>query len=306
VSFDPSGKQRWVQHTDGQMGQLVLDGSGNVYVIGSGGGGPFREWVIIKYTTGGQVVWERHHQGTADEDSLVTDIQLDPAGNPIVLGTTNNSPSLSNNVTTVKFDPQGNTLWVQDFNAIPQVGQRPQGLAVDGSGSVYITGTTIPPEGPFTPFTVKYDTNGNPKFVLLGDGVGGTAVAIDAAGDVLLSGVHLVRGLPDVVTASKLHADGTMVFVTRIGAAGKILPDSAGNIFVAATIVDTGEPDYFITKLDPSGKEIFHFRFQPGADVDDAAIDPFGSLIVTGSGDFIGNLDIFTLKFPKNFTALVR
>jgi hypothetical protein len=180
--------------------------------------------------------------------------------------------------------------------------QIPFGLAVDAAGSVYATGATNPPEGDSIPFTVKYDVIGNRKFVLTGSGAGGASVAIDPSGDILLAGVKVVQGLPPSTVASKFHANGVKVWATRLATGQKIVSDAAGNVFVAGSIVNddptnAGPSDYFITKLSPSGAIVFQFRYSPGDDVSDAAVDVFGNLLVTGSGlNAQFDHEIFTLR----------
>jgi len=220
VSFTSSGVQRWADRFGGGAGNpiaLAIDESGNIYAAGnrghggSDGVGPVLEWIIVKYSNSGQVLWEQHHTGNASLDSRVKDIQLDSAGNPIVFGTTSNSPTtLTNNLTVVKFNPQGDTLWARNF-AVPNNSLVPGGLAIDGGGNVYATSITDPPEGSDIPFTVKYDPNGVRKFVLHGNGAGGSSVAIDPAGDILLTGSTMIFGMPGLVEATKIHPSGAKV-----------------------------------------------------------------------------------------------
>jgi hypothetical protein len=274
---------------DGQANSLAIDASGNIYAAGSNGTEPNMEWVVVKYSNSGQKLWERHHTGTPGEDSRVTDLQLDSAGNAIVLGTTSNRPPLTNNMTVVKFDPQGNTLFAKDF-AVPHESLVPGGMAIDAAGNVYATSMTNPPEGIATPFTVKYDPKGVLLFVLQGNGAGGTSVAIDPAGDILLTGATVSFGRPIFIAVTKIHPSGAQVWVTNIAETGKIVSDSAGNVFVAG-------PGFLITKLDATGKMLFAPTLLPGDFVTDAVVDPFDNLLVTGFGQNAQfNDDIFTVR----------
>jgi hypothetical protein len=305
MSFAPAGGKRWEQRFNGEPLALAIDAAGNLYAAGTGGSGPFQEWVIAKYSNAGKVLWEIQHTGTAAGDSRVLDLQLDFAGNPVVLGWTNtNLQTLTRSITTLKLDPFGNTLWTQDFTAIPKFDQVPQGLALDRSGNVYITGTTVPAEGPLTPFTVKYDPNGNRKFVLMGNGAGGSSVAVDPAGDIVLTGANFVLGHLPFISASKIHANGAKVWTTPIQATGKILADGSGNVFIAGSLPNTNtqfpeQSDYFVTKLSSNGALLSGTLFRQGNDVRDATFDSLGNLLVTG--DFVNPTfehDIVTLKLP--------
>jgi hypothetical protein len=299
VSFTSAGVQRWADRFGASAGNpvaLAIDASGNIYAAGnnghggSDGVGPILEWDIVKYSSSGKVLWEQHHTGVPNLDSRVTDIQLDSAGSAIVLGTTSISlATLTNNMTVVKFDPFGNTLWAKDF-AVPHNSLVPGGLAIDHGGSVYATSTTNPPEGIATPFTVKYDPNGVLKFVLQGKDAGGTSVAVDPAGDILLTGEVLNFGTASSIEATKIHPSGAKFWATQIPATGKIVSDSTGNVFIAGF-------GFVITKLSPGGSILFTSSPLPGDAVTDAIVDPFNNLLVTGDGvNAQFNHDIFTVR----------
>ncbi len=151
---------------------------------------------------------------------------------------------------------------------------------------------TNPPEGMAIPFTVKYGPHGVLKFVLQGQEAGGTSVAVDPAGDILLTGeiIHLGTSTP-FIEATKIHPSGAKVWLTQIPATGKIVSDSAGNVFVAGT------PGFVITKLNPTGTVLFSSSLLPGDDVTDAVVDPFGNLLATGFGQNAQfSDDIFTVR----------
>jgi hypothetical protein len=281
VSFTPMGSQRWAVLLGDRATALAVDALGNIYAAGTRVTGNFQsEWVIVKCTSGGRILWQRQHTGTARGDVRLSDIQVDRAGNPVVVGTTNmRLDVLGDTMTTMKLDPLGNTLWVKDFVAEPLRDQVASGLALDRSGGVYVTGVPgVADTSVSTPFTVKYDANGNRIFVLKGNGAGGSSVAVDPAGDVLLTGGS---------TASKFHPNGVRVWLANIAQGQKIMSDAAGNVYVAGSIANAdftiaGPSDYIITKLSPSGTRVFQFRSTRGDDVSDATLDPFGNLLVTG------------------------
>jgi hypothetical protein len=138
--------------------------------------------------------------------------------------------------------------------------------------------------------TVKYDPNGVLKFVLQGKDAGGTSVAIDPAGDILLTGEVLHFGTASSIEATKIHPSGAKVWVTQIPATGKIVSDSTGNVFVAGF-------GFTITKLSPGGAVLFTSSPLPGDTVTDAVVDPFNNLLVTGDGlNAQFTHDIFTVR----------
>jgi hypothetical protein len=325
VSLNSAGQQRWARSFNGQANTLALDGSGNVYVGGSvdlsAGSGASTNWSLAKYTTAGQLLWQRQHAGTlnprlAFAPNRVTALALDPQQNLIVLGQTANSGSRFNTfaITVVKYGPQGNSLWTRDFIDPGTDQVVPAALAVDQSGSVYVTGDQGDPElSPF-PLTVKYDTNGNFRFELKGDGAGGASVAVDAGGNIVLAGFSPTPGVLPIAEVAKIDASGHPLWLTRLAqhndffSQRKILIDPAGNILSAGTSQNFGDgspSDFLISKLNTNGVELGQFRFSPainGSSVSDAALDPFGNLLVTGIAvNAAFDNDIYTLRIPQNF-----
>jgi len=298
MSFDPSGKTRWTHllgnaFTIDQIDALAIDQSGNVYAGGIQGG----SMSIAKFTADGKLLWQKLHQGTAP-GSGVADVQLDSKGNLIVFGdTTNAGPGLD--TTVLKINPQGDLLWTRNFTQSPEFNKIPRAGAVDHNDGIYSTGVALNlVTGDSFPYTVKYDTDGKLAFALTGAGNGGVSVAVDPAGNILLSGFTLLQGNP-VSTASKLDPSGKQIWVTQIPASGEIVSDAKGNVFVSGGA-------YTVTKLNPAGSVLW--TFQESSQFSEfsttgSVVDPFGNLIVTGTGfDFnVGQNDIVTLKFTKNF-----
>jgi sugar lactone lactonase YvrE len=295
MSFDPSGKTRWTHllRNANQVDALALDQSGNVYAGGHGG-----SMIVAKFTANGKLLWQRLHQGTAP-GSGVTDVQLDSKGNLIVFGdTTNAGPGLD--TTILKINPQGNLLWTRNFTQSPDFDKVPRAGAVDHNDSIYATGDALDRfTGDSFPYTLKYDTNGNLSFLLTGAGIGGSSVAVDPAGKILLTGSTLVQSTP-TWTASKFDPSGKRVWVTQIplSAQGEIVSDAKGNVFVSGS-------DYTVTKLNGAGTIIW--SFQGSSEFAEfvttgSVVDPFGNLLVTGAGfdSKVVQDEIVTLKFLGN------
>jgi hypothetical protein len=303
MSFDPSGKTRWTHllgsaFTIDQVNALALDQSGNVYAGGIEGGA----MMVAKFTADGKLLWKKLHQGTAP-GAQVTDVQLDSKGNLIVFGDTLNvGPGVD--TTILKFNPQGNLLWTRNFTQSAHFNKVPRAGAVDHNDGIYATGVALDLfTGDSFPYTVKYDTNGNSIFVLTGAGVGGSSVAVDPAGNILLSGGTLVQS-EFVPTVSTYDPSGKKIWVTQIPTAGKAVSDSEGNVFVSGGDSSMGEDS--VSKLSAGGKLLWTFHYSAQgltAEVTDSVLDPFGNLLVTGFGVPSGSgLDeIVTLKLPRNF-----
>jgi hypothetical protein len=310
VSFSPSGKLRWSHMLGDSVTALALDPSGDVYV---GGTSDQTSMFVAKYTADGSLLWQTAHQGSTPvlcgaagltPGSCLIDMRLDHNGNVIVFGySTNAGPNVDS--TTLKIDPQGNLLWAQNFTQQSQFNKVPAAGAVDPNDGIYSTGQGVDPlTGQRFPYTVKYDTNGNQIFASTGAGTGGSSIAVDVDGNILLSGFTLVEG-EDAVTVSKIEPSGKQIFVTQIPTGGKVVNDSKGNIFVSG---EDGSNDYVVNSLSPTGKLLSTFIFATqgvNGTVSDSIVDPFGNLLVTGYllSNAKGFPEILTLKFPTGFKS---
>ena len=195
-----------------------------------------------------------------------------------------------NDIFLAKLDSYGKHLWSKKFGN-SAVNQRGEGVAIDGSGNVIITGSfdgtvnfgggNLASAGGDDIFLAKFDSNGNhlwsKKFGNSAVNQGGESVTIDAASNVIITGSF----------------DGTINFGGGNRAAGGV--------------------DIFLAKFDSNGNHIWSKDFgdsfnQGGKGV---AIDALGNVIITGffqsivhfgSGNLTsaGDEDIFLAKFEPD------
>ena len=67
---------------------------------------------------------------------------------------------------TIKYDPNGNHEWIAFYNGPADSVDIPYAIALDDLGNVYVTGWSCGSGTGYPDYaTVKYDTNGNEKWV---------------------------------------------------------------------------------------------------------------------------------------------
>ena len=181
-----------------------MDRNGNVYVTGFTLGGldgnpnaGSEDLFLVKYDTDGYPLWAppTRQLGTTADDAA-HGVAVDGNGNVYVTGFSSggldgNPNAGLNDTFLVKYDAGGNIKWIRQWGTIGD--DIATGVAVDGSGNVYVTGTTSN-AGDYDMFLVKYDTDGNPLWTpptrQLGTTDNDTAygVACDSLGGVYVTG----------------------------------------------------------------------------------------------------------------------
>jgi uncharacterized delta-60 repeat protein len=273
----------------------AVDGSGNVYVAGSSydaNGVP--DYVTVKYSSSGETLWVQRHNGPDDNWDVATDIALDSAGNVYVTG---HSFGVNDfDYVTLKYSPAGAQEWIARYNGPGNGDDWPQGLAVDASGNVYVTGWS-PGVGTFYDYaTVKYSTSGTPQWVARYNAPGNTrdraqAVGVDGSGNVYVTGDsgEGSDNHSDYVTV-KYNSSGAQQWVARYESsydyATDLGVDQQGNVFVTGYSQGSGTSDDYVTiKYNPAGQQGWLDRFHGGLGQDrpnDLTTDSSGNVYVTG------------------------
>ena len=188
-------------------------------------------------------------------------------------------------------------------------------LAVDGSGNVYVTGTSSS-SGSFNEdyATIKYNSNGDSLWVRRYGGPGNRhdephSIAIDGSGNVYVTGGSIGSNGYGNYATIKYNSNGDSLWVKRYGPcnwyeeAYSIAVDGLGNVYVTGSCTR----DYATIKYNSSGVQQWIREYSgPWGGFDDAvslAIDDSGNVYVTGiSSSNISetSFDYATIKYDSN------
>ena len=323
LKLSSSGDTTWARNFGGSgayaYGQGIrVDGSGNVYL-----GGCFntanlttpalakigsQDAFALKLDSTGAITWARNFGGSG-ASAFGNAIAVDGSGNiylgGYIQGTNLTTPALTKIGTSdafaLKLDSSGATTWARNFGG-SGASTYGQGIAVDGSGNVYLEGyfqsanlTTpaLTKIGTSDAFTLKLDSAGTTSWAKNFGGSGAYAygynIAVDGSGDVYLGGYFYNANL----TNPTLIKIGTQdAFALKL--------DSTGAITWAKNFVSTapGITRGFATATDASGNTYI-------AGIFSSASLALGSVTLTriGSQDaFVAKLDpLGTVLWAKNF-----
>jgi len=330
-------------------GGVAVDADGNVYealaAAGSIDGQPNagdKDVVLIKYGPTGTKLWTREF-GTPGTDRAYG-LVLDPQGHPVLVGYTkgnldgNHAGNTSDDVFVAKFDPSGSREWVTQVGG-PAAADRGYGVAIDGAGSIYVTGYTrgvlagpanlgdkdvyvlrLAPTGGAPTWITQFGTPGEDKgMAVAAGGGGGVYVAGMATGTI---GTPLPGTTPGGLDGflARFDTAGTATWTKQVGTAADeqlwgVAADTAGKATVAGyTSGDLfakqqGDKDIVVATFDATGALTLHDQLgtignDKGASV---ALDGAGNTYVSGFSDGnletnIGSFDAVIVKYGPGLT----
>ncbi len=178
AKYDTKGNQQWTRQLgssdyDGGRG-VAVDGKGNAYITGIAGGdlngsnAGLMGMFLVKYDSNGNQQWTRQLDGSDDDYAVGLGVAVDNKGNAYISGWAASSRYGSNaggmDVLFVKYDSNGSQQWIHQLGTSED--DNGYGVAVDGKGNAYISGTTAGSlygsnAGGADVFLAKFNSKGN-------------------------------------------------------------------------------------------------------------------------------------------------
>ncbi len=196
--------------------------------------------------------------------------------------------------------------WQNTLNIVS--GDYAFGVAVDGSGNVYITGFLYNwNNSSYDYLTAKYDSLGNIAWIDTldnGDYDEARDIAVDRSGNVYVTGWAKNGSYYDYLTI-KYDSLGNIIWGDTLNngndRAEGIAVDVSGNVYVTGISPIGSNDDYFTVKYDSLGNIIWERALDNG-NTDygkGVAVDGSGNVYVTGYSNNGSNYDYLTVKYDS-------
>lgn len=314
---------------------VAADGSGNAYITGYTAStdfptvnaeqgqqnGSLNAFIAKISADGTKLIYSTYLGGSATD--IGTSIAVDSNGNALVTGWTESkdfpvsnayqsqysSKSLAYNAFVTKLNAAGNALIFSTYLG-GDTDDQANGIAVDSSGSAYITGGTTSSNFPTTPGVIQGGPNphGNGLYFLTKMSASGALVYSTFLNTGDLDGLS---GVPQGVA---VDASGNAYVTGNTNRKDLILANALQSTY-------KGSQAAFISKVNPSGTALVYSTYLGGSGTDQAnaiAADSSGNAYITGSttsADFPtvgavqskygGDLDAFVTKINAAGSAIV-
>jgi Secretion system C-terminal sorting domain len=139
--------------------KVRLDSENNVIVAGSSFENGNYNFLVVKYTNSGSLIWKQLIDISDESADYLTGIFIDNSNNIIITGVSEQNVSEAKSV-VIKLNETGDILWQSSFSD-EYDWSFPQGMVVDESGNIFLTGCINEQYASKEMFVCKFDSAGN-------------------------------------------------------------------------------------------------------------------------------------------------
>ena len=309
LKYDAAGTLSWSRTWDGPGASadfaraVRLASNGEILVAGySYNASANPDGLLLRYDPAGNLLSATLVDGSAHAQDYFATLALAPNGEAVAVGQANSNGS-SSSMLVARFSASGALLWQREYDGAGSGLEYALGVAVDASGTAYVSGYTSTLASGQDATLLAYDAAGNLLFARTLDGAAhandqAPEVALDAQGHAYLGG-YLNQGATKLdFLVAKYDPSGTQLWQRTWDAPAHLddqgqflVVDALGNATLAGNVYGSSgqasDRDIAVVRWDPQGNLRGARLFSsPGADDDrpyDLAQAPDGTLGVTGS-----------------------
>lgn len=270
VKYNSSGTLQWASRLNGNGNgndaavSLTVDNMGNVIVTGyTLGNGTAKDYTTVKYNNAGIQQWIKNYNRVSASEDVPVGIVNDQQGNVYITGYCTGLNTTSLDYMTIAYNSNGTQLWAKSFNSgLVGADDKASSIDIDGSGNIYVTGSTISSGSDFDFGTVKYSPAGDVQWTILYENIvavddNAVMVKADNNGNVYVTGLSSGFSGVDFMTVKYSQPIGITQFGTEVPE-GFSLGQNYPNPFNPVTNIRVQMPNSGFVKLavfDITGKE---------------------------------------------------
>jgi hypothetical protein len=232
-----------------QAGDLLVDGTGAIYVAGvTHGGANGYDATLCRYDALGNQIWARSYDGGAGMN--ITEAFTRVADGGGIIACAGYAGTGGYDLLTAAYAGDGTQLWSRTYGGPGGSTDMPYDIEVDASGNVYVCGMGSGAASSDM-VTVKYSPAGSQLWVRLYDvGLtydGAMSIDLDPSGSVLVAGGTISSGIGSVpmLVAIKYGADGSIGWTYLFRPPGSTGANYGANVISAGSSVYVSGPAYW-------------------------------------------------------------
>lgn len=243
--------------------RVALDSSKNIYVVGFEQDSNDYQAFITKYNPSGIIQWQRYLGST--RRGFGYGVAVDSSNNVYLVGSIDELPPVGTNTkgsVVAKYNSSGTLQWQRILTDSSGFGVYGQGIAVDSSANVYITGQCWNGSN-YDILFYKLNSSGTIQYQkIIGSGYTDNAFAItvDSSGNIYIAGTFNDVTGPYKMLITKIdNTGGSITWQRSLDDSGNvdndnardIAVDSSGNVYIVGIISISGS--CLIAKYNSSG-----------------------------------------------------
>lgn len=308
IKYNAQGIEQWRRKCTGNSGSgaptaIGVDKIGNIYVTGSD-----YDYILIKYSPNGNQEWIRTYSPPVPGLNYSNTIAIDGSNNTVITGG-NWYGTGGRQFMTFKYEPNGDTLWARAyFQTAGNYGGMSQAIGIDKQENVYISGSSRISSSKYQFLTIKYDSNGNQKWVRSyqqpdsGNCSNVNSLQIDKNGNAIICGavaesqtdfryctikydslgnqiwVRKFKFLQNKITASSMKTDlSGNVYITGYG----VYSATSGNNIITVKFDSLGNMNWFRNY----GDTVNYYNHSVCNSINGLFVDNYGNSYITGFTD---------------------